>query len=259
MSFVIVGGILTAGAAAAGAISANKQKKEAEEKEAAARAEMEAIKDTYRQLDTSNPYLDMENTMEDLTINQRQFDLETQQFSQSQSNILSGLGEAAGSSGIAGVAQALANQGQIAAQKTAAQIGSQERQNQMAERQMAANIQQQEREGEVWSRNAERDKQATLLGMAQQETAAYAEQAAAAEQAKWDSIQGGISGLAGMFGGGGGGSGGFRSGGGGGQGGHSMPDCAYDALGCGPGNSRTSGDYGQEISENFVPNFGAGV
>ena len=61
MSFVIVGGILTVGASVYGAVSANKQKKEAEKKEAEARREMEALKDTYRSLDTSNPYADMEN------------------------------------------------------------------------------------------------------------------------------------------------------------------------------------------------------
>ena len=50
-----------------------------------------------------------------------------------------------------------------------------------------------EREGEIWSRNAERDKQSTLLGMSQQEVAAYREQAAAANQAKWDAIAGGVT------------------------------------------------------------------
>jgi len=126
----------------------------------------------------------------------------------------------------------------------------------MAERQMASNIQQQEREGEVWSRNAERDKQATLLGMAQQETAAYAEQAAAAEQAKWDAIQGGVSGIAGMLGGGGGGgSGGFRSGGGGDQGGGDFGH-GYSAGGS---YARSNNPAVRQTNPDFVPNFGAGV
>ena len=133
--------------------------------------------------------------MEDLTINQKQYDLEKQQFQQSQSNVLGGLREAAGSSGIAAVAQALAGQGQIAAQKSASSIGVQERQNEMAERNMAANLQDKEREGEIWSRDAKRDKTSTLLGMSLQEVAAYREQAAAANQAKWDAISGGITAL----------------------------------------------------------------
>jgi hypothetical protein len=199
MSFVIVGGIIAVGGAALGAHSANKAKKEAEQKEAAARAEMEALKETYASLDTSNPYANMENVMEDLTINQRQADFQAQQFQQSQANILSGMGSAAGSSGIASVAQALAQQGQLASQQAAASIGQQEQANQAAERKMAADIQAKERSGEVWSRNAERDKQATLLGMAQQETAAFGEQAAAAQEAKMGAISSGVSGVTSML------------------------------------------------------------
>ena len=193
MSFIAVGIGAAVVGSALGAHSANKAKREAERKEASAREEMNRLKDVYSSLDTSNPYSNMENTMEDLTINQRQFDLERQQFQQSQSNVLSGVREAAGSSGIAAVAQALAGQGQIAAQQSASNIGAQEQQNQMAERRMAANLQSLERQGDVWSRGQEKDKQATLLGMSQQEVAAYGEQAAAAQQAKMDAIAGGVS------------------------------------------------------------------
>ena len=193
MSFALVGLGISVGGAALGAISANKAKRQAERKASKAEVEMDRLKDAYSALDTSNPYTDMENTMEDLTINQRQYDLEKQQFGQSQANVLGGLREAAGSSGIASVAQALATQGQIASQSSAAKIGQQEKENQMAERNMAANLQDKEREGEIWSRDAERDKQSTLLGMSQQEVAAYREQAAAANQAKWDAIAGGVT------------------------------------------------------------------
>jgi len=202
MSFIAVGIGAAVVGTALGVNSANKAKKEAEKKEAAATAEMNRQKEIYSQLDTSNPYADMENTMEDLTINQRQYELESQQFGQSQSNILSGLGEAAGSSGVASVAQALAGQGQLAAQQSASNIGMQERENQMKERSMAASLQTQEREGEVWSRNAERDKQSTLLGMSQQEVGAAREQVAAAQQAKMDAISSGVSSVGSMLTGG---------------------------------------------------------
>ena len=188
MSFIAVGIGASVVGAALGAHSANKAKREAERKEAKAREEMNRLKDVYSSLDTSNPYTNMENTMEDLTINQRQYDLERQQFQQSQSNILSGLGEAAGSSGIASVAQTLANQGKLAAQQSSSSIGTQEQANQMAERRMASNLQNLEREGEIYSRSEEKDKQATLLGMSQQEVAAAQQQAAAAQQAKMDAI-----------------------------------------------------------------------
>ena len=210
MSFIAVGIGLAVGGTALGMHSANKAKKEAQRKEAKAAEEMNRLKDVYSQLDTSNPYMNMENTMEDLTINQRQYELESQQFSQSQSNILSGLGEAAGSSGVAAVAQALAGQGQLAAQQSASSIGSQERENQMKERSMAANLQGMEREGEVWSRNAERDKQSTLLGMSQQEVASYREEAAEAQQAKMDALASGVNSGGSML------TGGVTGGGGGG-------------------------------------------
>ena len=202
MSFIAVGIGAAVVGTALGVNSANKAKKAAEKKEAAATAEMNRQKEIYSQLDTSNPYADMENTMEDLTINQRQYELESQQFAQSQSNILSGLGEAAGSSGVAAVAQALAGQGQLAAQQSASSIGQQERENQMRERSMAASLQTQEREGEIWSRNAEKDKQATLLGMSQQEVGAAREQVAAAQQAKMDAISSGVSAVGSMLTGG---------------------------------------------------------
>tara|TARA_Y100000592_G_scaffold25085_1_gene39425 strand:+ start:17197 stop:17880 length:684 start_codon:yes stop_codon:yes gene_type:complete len=199
MSFIAVGIGLSVAGAALGAHSAGKAKREAERKEAKAAEEMNRLKDIYSQLDTSNPYADMENTMEDLTINQRQFELESQQFQQSQANILEGVKESAGSSGVAAVAQALSNQGQIASQQAASSIGMQEQQNQIAERDMASNLQNLERQGEVWSRNAEKDKQGTLLGMSQQEVAAYREQAAAANQAKWDAISSGVSNVGNML------------------------------------------------------------
>ena len=147
---------------------------------------MDQLKDVYSSLDTSNPYLNMENKFEDLTVNQQQYDLERQQFQQSQANILDNMKGAAGGGGAAAVAQALAQQGQLAAQKTAAQIGAQERENLLKERQAASSIQSLEREGEVKSRDWERNKQATLLGMAQQETAAAREREAMAAQAKRD-------------------------------------------------------------------------
>ena len=224
MSFAIVGGALAVGGAIFKGVKANKAQKKAERKEKKARQEMDRLKDVYASLDTSNPYLNMENTMEDLTINQKQYELESQQFQQSQANILSGLGQAAGSSGIAAVAQSLAQQGQVQAQQSAANIGAQERQNQMAERQMAANIQDKERQGEIISRQQEMSKQGTLLGMQQDELAYQRQRAASAEQMKMDAISEGIGGVGSMLTGGLLGGGGGRRGGGGGRRGLSFPD-----------------------------------
>ena len=113
-----------------GAVSANKQRKRAARQARKERQKMKQLENAYANLDTSNPYLNMENTMEDLTINQRQADFERQTFQQSQANILSNLRGAAGGSGVAALAQSLAQQGQLASQRSAASIGAQEAANQ---------------------------------------------------------------------------------------------------------------------------------
>ena len=192
----IIGGAASLIGGGIGAIGAGKAKRQAERKERKARKEMERMKGIYSNLDTSNPYMNMENTMEDLTINQKQAQMENQQFQQSQANILDNMKGAAGGSGVASVAQALAQQGQLAAQRSSASIGQQESANQRAAATQAGVIQGKEREGEILSRDMKRDQTSTLLGMAQQETAAYGQQAAQAQQAKWDSISSGISGVA---------------------------------------------------------------
>jgi primosomal protein N'' len=100
---------------------------------------------------------------------------------------------AAGGSGIAALAQSLANQQAQNAQSAAVSIGSQEAGNQMAERGMAAKLQVMEREGEQMSRDAEKDKIETLFGMSQQRLGA----ANAARAAATKSIMGGVGNLVG--------------------------------------------------------------
>ena len=209
MSFLIAGAVVGVGAGVAKAISGAKQKKRARAEEAAAKAEMQKQKQAFSQLDTSNPYANMENTMEDLTVNQAEADFMRQQQQENQANIMQQMKGAAGGSGVAALAQTLANQGSMDAQKAAISIGKQEQSNQMAERQMAANLQSQERQGEIMSRDMERNKVSTLLGMAQSETAAAGQKVAAADQKMWSGITGAAgaatSGLgamnkAGMFG-----------------------------------------------------------
>ncbi len=198
MAFVALGtaALITAGVSAAGAgigaISANRQRKKLEEKAAASRVEMERLKNEYASIDTSNPFLNMENVYEDATVDQRAAEFQAQQFQQSQANILGGLGEAAGGSGIAALAQQLAQSGQLASQKAAADIGKQEQANQRSMLSEAANIQRKEREGELKSRQQQRDLAGTLLGMSQQETAAYTTGAMQAQQAVQESITSGV-------------------------------------------------------------------
>jgi len=198
MSFLIAGAVVGVGAGVAQAISGGKQKREAKKKEEAAKEEMDRQKDAFSQLDTSNPYANMENKMEDLTVNQQEAEFVKAQQQQNQANIMNQMRQSAGSSGIAALAQTLANQGSMDAQKAAVSIGKQEQSNQMAERQAASQIQDQERSGEIMSRDMERNKVSTLLGMAQSEKAAASEEVAAADAKMWS----GITGAAGALGGG---------------------------------------------------------
>ena len=182
-----------------GAAKAKRQREKARKQAKKAKQRLNRQMDIYKNLDTSNPYLNMENTMADLTINQKQAEFERQTFAQSQANIMGSLRGAAGGSGIGALAQSLAQQGQIAAQSTSASIGQQEAANQMAERQMAANIQSREREGEVYSRSLKKEQAETLLGMEQQRFAAAKAQEGMARKAQMDAITGGLTGAMDMF------------------------------------------------------------
>jgi len=137
-------------------IGGRKAKKTAEEQQDIARVELEKQKQGYQDLDTSNlyagvrnQYANMENTMEDLTVNQQQAQFMAQQGAQQRSNIMQGLRGAAGGSGIAALAQQMANQGQLASQQASASIGQQESANQRAAAQQAGRLQQLERAGAV--------------------------------------------------------------------------------------------------------------
>lgn len=213
----VLGGVI-------GAVGAGKRKREAERKERAAREEMNRLREVYTNLDTSNPFADLsnqfeglqnryrglENTAEDLTVNQQAAQFQRESFQQNQANILSGLRESAGGSGIAALAQSLAQQGQIASQQSSASIAQQESQNRqlaasqagrlqemearggaavdLQRAQGAANLDQLRGQGQQFSQQMEMQKQGTLLGMAQSEVAAYQQQAEAANAAKWNAI-----------------------------------------------------------------------
>ena len=133
---------------------------------------MEAKKKAYEALDTSNPYANLENKMEDRTVDQRAAEFAAQEEAQNRANIMQQMKGAAGASGIAALAQQMAQSGQLASQKAAADIGRQEQANQAAAQAEASKLQSMEAQGERESQKMEQDKQATLLGMAQQRKAA---------------------------------------------------------------------------------------
>ena len=189
MSFLLVGAAAVGvGAGVFKAISGGKQKKAAKKAEAKAKAEMEKQKEAFKNMDTSNPYANQENVMEDLTVNQGEAEFMKQQQQQSQANVMQQMKGAAGGSGIAALAQAM---------KSAVSIGKQEQGNQMAERQMQGQLNAQEAQGDARTQDLERDKQSTLLGMSQSDVAAQGQKVAAADAKMWSGITGAAGSLAG--------------------------------------------------------------
>ena len=165
MSFATVAAVVSAGVGVAKAIQGGVQAKRAKEDAAKAKIELEKNKNIFSSLDTSNPYQNMENTMEDLTVNTQAAEFSKQQSMQGQANIMQGLRGAAGGSGIAALAQSMAQQGAEDAQKSSASIAQQEQANQKLSATEASRIQGMEREGEVMSRNMEMGKVDSLMGM----------------------------------------------------------------------------------------------
>ena len=130
MAFIIVGAAIAVGAGATQVIMANQGRKGRIAEQKAAAAEMEKNKRAYEAIDTSNTYANLENKFEDITINQQQAQFEAQQNQQQQANLMNQMNIAAGGSGIASLAQAMANQGQLQSQQISASIGQQEAMNQ---------------------------------------------------------------------------------------------------------------------------------
>lgn len=179
---------------------------------AEAQGEYDKMKEQFMGLDTSNlygdvsnPYANMQNTMEDLTVNQQQAQFQAQQGAQTRANVMSQMRGAAGGSGVAGLAQAMANQGQQAAQQASASIGQQEAANQKAAAQQAGQLQTMERQGD-WkadmtrrsgaeqSRELEKDKVNTLFTMSANQLGTREQAHQQAQDQMWSGIGSAIGG-----------------------------------------------------------------
>jgi len=148
------------------------------------------MKSRYQALDTSNPYKNVTNTFEDLTVNTQAAEFAQQQAEQGRADVLSNLAASAGGGGIAALAQSLANQQTQAAQAAAANIGQQEQRNQMLAAQGEASVQQMRAAGERQSQQMEMQKTGNLMQLA-------AGRKAAADQARQQALQTAIGGVTG--------------------------------------------------------------
>ena len=155
-------------------IGARQERKRLRRENERAQRQYEGFREDLQSLEITNPYQDLpttfENTFEDLTVNQQQAQFQAQQGAQARANLLANLRAAAGGSGIAGLAQSLANQQQLQTQQISASIGQQEAANQRLAAQGAARVQQMEQQarqtvlrGEALRQENERERQMNLM------------------------------------------------------------------------------------------------
>ena len=128
----------------------------------AQRERVDQQKQAYRQFEFENPFAGLENPFEDLTVNQEAARFQMEQATQQRANIMAGLQGAAGASGIAGLAQALANQGTVQARQASASIAQQEAQNQKMAAQGQLKTDMLIREGDAAVQAAEFGRESTL-------------------------------------------------------------------------------------------------
>ena len=157
----------------------------------AAQQEMARAKARMMNLDTSNLSANMENSYEDLTVNTQAADFTAQQNQANLANTMSGLQGAAGGSGIAALAQSMANAGAQQNQAASASIAAQEGANAKLAAQGSMQVQQADIAGATAARGLEYQKTGGMLSMAQNRLGA----ANAARSAATSSIMGGIGAL----------------------------------------------------------------
>ena len=146
---------------------ARRRSAEALKRQQEQQAKLDEEIEKYRAIQFENPYQNIENPFEDLTVNQQAAQFQAQQIQQQQANLLEGFKGAAGSSGIGGLAQILANQGALQTQKASASIAQQEQANQKAAASADLRIQQLQGAGDAMVQQAQSSRQATILGMNQ--------------------------------------------------------------------------------------------
>jgi len=161
-------------------LAGRKKKKDALKK---AQGAYDMQRQAFENMDTSNLYMDQENVYEDATVNTQQADFAKSQAMQSQANMMDQFGQAAGGSGIAALAQAMAGQSAQQAQQASVSIGQQEQANQARERNMAATIQENQIKGEYDKRQNELGKIDTMMQLTGQDL-----QAAQAAKAQSDQM-----------------------------------------------------------------------
>lgn len=104
--------------------------------------------------DLKNSFQGMENRYEDLQVQTAAADFQMEQGAQQRADIMSALSGSAGTSGIAGLAQTLANQGVMQARQASVDLAQQQRQNQLLAAQAGQQIDMQQRQTDMMIQQA---------------------------------------------------------------------------------------------------------
>ena len=147
------------------AIGSGSRNKQARLQAEQAQARLDQQREMLNMLETSNPYTNLENNLEDVTVNLKEAEMQRDMLAQSQANTLDQLRQGAGTSGIAALATALAQRGDLQAQKIGAEVGKQEMAINLAAANQAQANQTAERQGEVMSRQMEFGKLESQMGI----------------------------------------------------------------------------------------------
>jgi len=140
---------------------ANQALKDREEQQAKVDQEVA----NYKAMKFTNPFADMENPFEDLTVATGAAQFQAEQGAQQRADILQGLRGAAGTSGIAGLAQTLASQGALQARSISADLQKQERENAILAAKGTSALDMAEAKGDIMVQEAISGQQATILGI----------------------------------------------------------------------------------------------
>ena len=178
---------------AGGLIGRGKKKSDLE----AANTQAELDKEAYRNTEITNPYENLQNTAEDLTVNTQEADMQRDMMQQQQANMMGSM-EQAGSFD-AGNIQAMMGAASQSARQASASIGAQESANQKMAAQQASSNQMATAQGEAQRQANQADMNANLMNMSR-EDAANAQ--AAVDQSTADIVGGGagiVGGVAGML------------------------------------------------------------
>ena len=161
----LVGTGLKIGSKIAGGIIGSKaRKKEMREAQAGYDKQLAAVEGQ----DISNPYMNQENVYDDLTVNTQEAQMLSEQQQMSLTNTLDSMQGAAGGSGIAALAQSMANQQSANLQRATASIGQQEQANQIKQMQQEDVLNQRFVQGEMYNRKAQAARNRGMLTRAGQ-------------------------------------------------------------------------------------------